>query len=683
MLFKFFNHGLALAVCAGLAWPAAAQTVNSFTVVNADTDQDIATFTNGTGSVSIANAPRINVRANVSSASRVVFSGNAGSRTEDQAPFALAGDKDGDYYAWSPKVGSYTITATPYSGTKAGPAKTLKLTVTADSGPPSTGPSVLSFTVVNADTGADIVTNASSASVSLASTPRISVRVNADKAKSVLIQEGSSSLIESVEPFSLLGDSNGKYEPWSPAAGSYTITATPYAGLSATGTAGKKANFNLSVTAGNPSPGGSGKLMVDPNNPRFFVYDRDSNGDGQRDVAYLAGSGGPEGFLYEDPDRQQDIVRRLSRSPSLNTPANGIYFHATRAFGGDGADFETPFVNNNPKSGIDANKLNRWRTVLEQLDNAGVILWFNLLDDNALPFGCNFNDDYRNYVTTIVNRFKDLKHIVWVMQEEYRFSKISCSASQSDNRAKNMAAAARAADPVHPIAVHHLNGQAMNFGDDKNIGVFGQQTGGKQNVNSPEEMHDKAGEQGWGDWVYVMAEAHPWHLELIDDELNNGSGRTPMRRSHWATAMSGGHVLMYNAFECKNAAKLCNEGPTDSDPTDAMLDDLRRLRLFMESIPFNRLAPLFNNALEQTRTDGTKYMLANKSAGLYVLYGDGSTGKLGARGLAPGSYALQWFDPAKGTTVNQTVNVDAGGLASFAKPSGFGTEVAVFVRKLS
>jgi hypothetical protein len=181
-----------------------------------------------------------------------------------------------------------------------------------------------------------------------------------------------------------------------------------------------------------------------------------------------------------------------------------------------------------------------------------------------------------------------------------------------------------------------------------------------------------------------MAEDHSWHQDLIDDELFDGSGRSLMRRSNWATAMSGGYVMMYNAFECGNAARLCNNGPTDSDPTDDMLDDLRRLKQFMESTQFNRMTPLFNNngALTNAKLDNTKYILSNSSAGLYVLYSDTNTSKLGVKAAPQGNYELKWFDPITGNTIAQTGTVAADGNASFAKPNGIGAEAVLYLRKI-
>jgi hypothetical protein len=324
------------------------------------------------------------------------------------------------------------------------------------------------FTVVNADTGAEIATFTSSGTVSLTNTPRINVRANATSVGSVVFTDGSSTRTESTAPYAYKGDASGKYNPWTPTAGMYTITATTYSAAGGMGTLGVSATLALTITTGTTPPGTfTGKLMIDPDNVHYFVYDRDSDNDGKRDPAYLAGVGGPEGFLYESAMRKQTIVNKLLNSLKLNTPVNGIYFHATRAFGGDGNPFETPFVNNaDPKSGLDPNKMISWRATLKQLDEAGIILWFNLLDDHAAPYGCKFNDDYKKFAQDIVNQFKDLKHLIWVTQEEYRWTDGSlkgCPVADSDARQTGLAAAIRAVDSVHAIATHHMNGQAFNF----------------------------------------------------------------------------------------------------------------------------------------------------------------------------------------------------------------------------
>ncbi|MFT5961910.1 MAG: hypothetical protein ACI8WM_002247, partial [Burkholderiaceae bacterium] len=114
---------------------ASAQTVDSFTVINADTGADIATFTSS-GTVSASSAKHFRVRANASSAKSVVFTDAISIRTESAAPYTYSGTSSGVYKKnkWIPAVGTYVIQATPFSGTRgtgtAGAVAALTLTIT-------------------------------------------------------------------------------------------------------------------------------------------------------------------------------------------------------------------------------------------------------------------------------------------------------------------------------------------------------------------------------------------------------------------------------------------------------------------------------------------------------------------------------------------------------------------------
>ena len=110
----------------------------SFTLVNADTDKDIQTLTSG-ATINLAALPtkNLNIRYNPGSGtSSVVFTlSGAQSRrqTESGLPYALFGDRSGNYNACIPALGSYTLKATPYSensgsGT-AGSSLTINFTV--------------------------------------------------------------------------------------------------------------------------------------------------------------------------------------------------------------------------------------------------------------------------------------------------------------------------------------------------------------------------------------------------------------------------------------------------------------------------------------------------------------------------------------------------------------------------
>jgi hypothetical protein len=98
------------------------QYVVSFTLVNADTDQDIATLTEGyVINYAAIGTQNINIRANTSPATvgsvRFGYDGNPNYKVETSPPYAIASDSNGNYFAWSPApaVGPHTITGTPFT----------------------------------------------------------------------------------------------------------------------------------------------------------------------------------------------------------------------------------------------------------------------------------------------------------------------------------------------------------------------------------------------------------------------------------------------------------------------------------------------------------------------------------------------------------------------------------------
>ena len=111
--------------------------VTSFTLVNADTDEELRTLADGDELVlSTLPTRNLNVYASTSGeVGSVVFAldGQEGYQTESVAPYAMQGDENGDYLAWTPSVGEHTLTATPYvrssGGGDSGAAHTVHFTV--------------------------------------------------------------------------------------------------------------------------------------------------------------------------------------------------------------------------------------------------------------------------------------------------------------------------------------------------------------------------------------------------------------------------------------------------------------------------------------------------------------------------------------------------------------------------
>lgn len=107
--------------------------------------------------------------------------------------------------------------------------------------PPPPAPAVAGFTLVNADSDADLQTLANGATLNLATLPtrRLNVRANTTPSVTGSVRFGldgnSSYRVESAAPYALEGDSAGNYNPWTPAVGSHSLSATPTSGAGVTG----------------------------------------------------------------------------------------------------------------------------------------------------------------------------------------------------------------------------------------------------------------------------------------------------------------------------------------------------------------------------------------------------------------------------------------------------------------
>ncbi|MCS4436001.1 Ig-like domain-containing protein [Aquiflexum gelatinilyticum] len=117
-------------------------SIGSFTLINAGTDTDILTLTDGLQiSQSQIQGLSLNIRANTNPlVVGSVFLRISGpinrTITENVAPYALFGDKNGNYNGRNLPVGNYTLEATPYSqsnrrGTM-GSTRTIKFSITSD-----------------------------------------------------------------------------------------------------------------------------------------------------------------------------------------------------------------------------------------------------------------------------------------------------------------------------------------------------------------------------------------------------------------------------------------------------------------------------------------------------------------------------------------------------------------------
>ncbi len=277
------------------------QAVSSLSLINADTNQPISGYDPlpGGTTLDLATLPtrNLNIRANTSPATvgsvRFALDGNSTYATDSATPYALAGDSSGNYTAWTPAVGGHSVTATPYTGAgaagTAGTPLTVAFTVT-DSGA-STPQAVSSLSLINADTnqpiaGYDPLPGGTTLDLATLPTRNLNIRANTSPTTVGSVRfalDGNSTYAtDSAPPYALAGDSSGNYTAWTPSVGGHSVTATPYTGAGATGTAGTPLTVAFTVTdsggsSSGPSVASLSLMNADTNQP-IAGYDPLPNG---------------------------------------------------------------------------------------------------------------------------------------------------------------------------------------------------------------------------------------------------------------------------------------------------------------------------------------------------------------------------------------------------------------------
>jgi hypothetical protein len=253
-----------------------------------------------------------------------------------------------------------------------------------------------------------------------------------------------------------------------------------------------------------------------------------------------------------------------------------------------------------------------------------------------------------------------------VIQEEFKFvnhaarsdiDRKPCTLERA-NRMKSLAALIRQYDDHrHVIGVHHNIGDEMHFGNDPNIDMYVQQADTRSEKLEKLHTDGVTGFDAQNRFVYVMAEAYDWHHKLM-----RKLDRATLRRTYYASALAGGYQLVLGMF-------------SDADPSDEMLQDMRRLQTFFEATNFNEMAPQ-----DKLKDGDTNWVLATPRADYLIMYSYQNPKHLGAKDMARGTYTLHWLDPVSGHTMVQH-KVEVNGNASFAKPKEIGEEALLYVQK--
>ena len=397
--------------------------------------------------------------------------------------------------------------------------------------------------------------------------------------------------------------------------------------------------------------------MVSPQDPQYFA----TSGQGTH---FMAGAGDPEDFLYrglkhKDGTRegdQQAIISRLSRFG-----VNGIYFQIVRSHGGDDREQgdNNPFVNSDPAQGLNVEVLDQWETWMTQLDENDIVSYVFFYDDSARVWGKKGDGlclEDIEFIRSIVDRFKHIKNLVWVVAEEFE-------EAFSVEEVKQFAAYIKAFDEyAHPVSVHRLNGS--HFDEFLGTGELDQYAI-QYSSDVPEKFNRALSEL----WSTSKSSAYPFNLNLAEghgsetDVFGVGDYRSDKARLYnWAIAMSGSNVMVL--------------GMDVVNTPDAELKELGSIAKFMNQIDLANMSP--DNALA---AGVTLYVLADQG-NQYIAYTN-EQGEIGIKSIVEGDYRLLWFDAITGHQVEETVSISESGTLSLQRPDIFGPEAAVSLKKIN
>ncbi len=429
-------------------------------------------------------------------------------------------------------------------------------------------------------------------------------------------------------------------------------------------------------------------------------------------TALPSGLGGPEDYFCRTSAQRQainDLILATSPRPT------GIYVmldhencnpYNSGALSGTGVLARFLDVNTATEL-VNETKMTEWYNDINEIDDAGITIFLFLADDEVdryepgntrfgvVPPSSNPSTRTTMYgreaanITALVNKFKALTNLVWVVAEEY-------TEEYTTARVSDIARHIRSRDPAHPVGAHQLSGSldqtatTPNFGfptdpyvDVQMLQLNDTSTGKTaQSVNTPDEVFTwtkKAVDLAANRYAVVLSDITSWDKTLLDD--NTGSGRTSLRRSMWQAFMAGAAGrLVLGTFEDRNKNKIYTDDPLWI-PSREEMQDWGRVTRFLNGITS------FRSYLPETgatyRSGATKRVMRRSDNSGFLLYSEACTtgAVLGlGTGLTSGrSYSVKWQDAVDGTIVNRTFTASGPGV-SLVSPAGIAVDCLVWIR---
>ncbi len=213
--------------------------ITDFTLVNADTDQDVLTLSDGM-TLDLSKLPRrLNVRANTFGFAASVEIGIDGRKhIENAPPFALFNDLSGDYAAGTFTAGKHTVTARAFdypNGTGGYASYLASVHINVVNQPPAATGAVTSMILFSPATKQDIKVLKDFDTIDLSLLP-----------KTLGIRATTSGVVGSVRY--VVDAQLNTAAAAALTVGQHTITALPFAGANGTGVQGASKQLRLTIT---------------------------------------------------------------------------------------------------------------------------------------------------------------------------------------------------------------------------------------------------------------------------------------------------------------------------------------------------------------------------------------------------------------------------------------------------
>lgn len=700
-----------------------AADVTSLTLINAATDQPIAGYdpipAGATLNLATLPSTQLNVRANVSGtvgSVRFVWSGaESGAQNESAAPYAMKGDSSGNYNAWTPAVGNFTLTATPYTGagatgSVAGAVHTRAFTVTsgASSGQDGNGSVTISGDLKRWH---DVVLTLDGPWASESGTPNPFT----DRRFDVTFSNGA---LTYVVPGYFAADGNAGESSatsgtkWrahlSPdTTGTWTYTISFRTGTDVAMNGGGTTLAPYHGKTGSVTIAASDKTGVDFRAKGRLAYV------GQRYLRHLGsnewflkvGADSPENLLgYSDFDGTSDHEGGSLKSWSphvgdwqsgdpawkgskgkgligalnyLASEGQNVVSFLTYNAGGDGKDV-WPFTGHTDRLRYDCSKLDQWNVVFTHAQRRGLYLHFKTQEtenDNGTwgLDGGNVGRERKLYYRELIARFGQHLALNWNLGEE---------TTQTTAQQQAMAQFFATNDPYrHHVVLHTYPGQQEQMYRPL-LGSASALTGTSIQINW-DAVHGETLQ-----WISESTAAGKIWVVANDEQGSANIGIPPdagwpgysgnitqdqvRKATLWGNLMAGGAgVESYFGYQT---------GETDLSAQnfrsrDRWWDYCRHARaFFVQHLPFSEMANRNDLVGNGGNTNG-KYCFA-KPGSVYAVYlPSGGTSDLDLTGVA-GTFTVRWYDPRNGggLQTGSVATITGGGQRGLGNAPNNGTQ---------